>query len=101
MDPAPWFAKWNAAPKENLTLPFRCLTGRDDITDRVGEILCPAIVFHGDEDQSIPMSAADALCEALPNCLGVVVVKGAAHASNLSHPDQVIGPLREFLAKHG
>ena len=59
----------------------------------------PAIVFHGDEDQSIPMSAADALCAGLPNCEGVVVVKGAAHASNLSHPEQVNGPLREFLAK--
>jgi pimeloyl-ACP methyl ester carboxylesterase len=46
------------------------------------------------------MSAADALCKALPNCQGVVVVEGAAHASNLSHPEQVNGPLREFLAKH-
>jgi pimeloyl-ACP methyl ester carboxylesterase len=100
-DSAPWFAKWNAAPKENLTFPFRCLMDRDDITSRIGEITCPAIVFHGDEDQAIPMSHADALCEGLPNCDGVVVVKGAAHASNLSHADQVNGPLREFLAKHG
>jgi pimeloyl-ACP methyl ester carboxylesterase len=100
MDPAPWFAKWAAAPPENLTLPFECLITRDDITDRIGAISCPAIVFHGDEDQSIPMSAADALNEALPNCEGVVVVKGAAHASNLSHPEQVNGPLREFLAKY-
>jgi len=101
IDPAPWLAKWNAAPPENLTFPFRCLMGRDDITDRIGAISCPAIVFHGDEDQAIPMSKADALSEALPNCEGVVVVKGAPHASNLSHPEQVNGPLREFLAKHG
>jgi len=101
IDPAPWLAKWNAAPPENLTFPFRCLMGRDDITDRIGAISCPAIVFHGDEDQAILMSKADALSEALPNCEGVVVVKGAPHASNLSHPEQVNGPLREFLAKHG
>ena len=41
MDPSPWFAKWNAAPRDNLTLPFDCLVGRDDITDRIGEITCP------------------------------------------------------------
>jgi pimeloyl-ACP methyl ester carboxylesterase len=100
VDPAPWLAKWNAAPRENLTLPFRCLMSRDDISDRVGAISCPAIIFHGDEDQAIPLSKAEALCEALPNCVGVVVVKGAPHAANLSHPEQVNGPLREFLAKY-
>ena len=100
VDWAPWLAKWNAAPPENLTLPFRCLMGRDDITDRVGAISCPAIVFHGDEDKSIPISKAVELCEALPNCDGVVVVKGAPHAANLSHPEQVNGPLGEFLAKY-
>jgi len=100
IDPAPWLAKWNAVPRENLTFPFRCLMSRDDVSDRVGAISCPAIIFHGDEDQAIPLSKAEALCEALPNCEGVVVVKGAPHASNLSHPEQVNGPLREFLAKY-
>ncbi len=100
LDPAPWFAKWGAAPKESLSLPYQCLAERDDITDRLGEIACPAIVFHGDEDQSISMDKAEALCAGLPNCEGVVVVHGAAHASNLSHPDQVNGPLSEFLRKY-
>ncbi|MEY2448642.1 MAG: 3-oxoadipate enol-lactonase [Acidimicrobiaceae bacterium] len=99
VDPAPWLAKWNAAPPGNLTLPFRCLMGRDDITDRIGEITCPAIIFHGDEDQAIPISKAEALDEALPHSQGVVVIEGAPHASNLSHPDEVNGPLREFLGK--
>jgi 3-oxoadipate enol-lactonase len=100
LDGQPWFAKWAAAPKENLTPPYRCLVEREDITDRLGEIGCPAIVFHGDEDQAIPMEKAEALCAGLANCQGVVVVHGAAHASNLSHPDQVNGPLGEFLRKH-
>jgi len=100
VDWAPWLAKWNAAPKTNLTLPFRCLLGRDDVTDRLGEITCPAIVFHGDADQSIPLEKAHELCEGLPNCEGVVVVKDGPHAANLSHPEQVNGPLLEFLRKH-
>jgi pimeloyl-ACP methyl ester carboxylesterase len=101
IDPTPWLAKWNAAPPGNLTLPFRCLMGRDDITDRIGAISCPAIIFHGDEDQAIPMTKAEELHDALPNSQGLVVVKGAPHASNLSHPDQVNGPLRAFLAEFG
>ncbi len=31
-DPSPWFAKWAAAPKENLALPYQCLVEHDDIT---------------------------------------------------------------------
>jgi pimeloyl-ACP methyl ester carboxylesterase len=96
-DPGAWIAKWNASPRENLNLPYDCLVGRDDITDRVAEISCPAIIFHGDADAAIPMEKATALCAALPRCSGVVTVYGAGHASNLSHPDQVNEPLGDFL----
>jgi len=99
-DPDPWIAKWNAAPKENLTLPFRCLVDRDDLTDRLGEILCPAIIFHGDADQTIAMAAAEQLRDGLKGCERLVVVAGGGHASNLSQPDQVNGPLRNFLVAH-
>jgi pimeloyl-ACP methyl ester carboxylesterase len=97
VDHAPWFAKWNAAPKENLSLPFECLVGRDDITDRVHEITAPAIIFHGTADTAITMDKAEELCAGLKDCRGVVAVEGAAHAPNLSHPDAVNGPLLEFL----
>jgi pimeloyl-ACP methyl ester carboxylesterase len=77
--------------------PGDCLLGRDDISDRLGEITCPAIVFHGTGDASIEMPLAEALCEGLPDCRGLVRVEGAPHAANLTHPDQVNGPLLEFL----
>jgi pimeloyl-ACP methyl ester carboxylesterase len=97
VDHAPWFAKWNAAPKENLAFPFDCLVGRDDITDRLSEISAPAIIFHGDADVAITMDRAEVLRDGLANSRGIVVVEGAAHAPNLSHPDAVNGPLIEFL----
>jgi 3-oxoadipate enol-lactonase len=100
VDPDPWYAKWGAAPKEALETPFRCLVERDDVTGRLGEIRCPAIIFHGDRDQSIPLDKAEALRAGLPGCEELVVVEGAAHASNLSHPDQVNKPLLEFLRRH-
>lgn len=96
-DPAPWIAKWQAKPKESLTLPFDCLMDRDDITDRLGEITAPTIIFHGEADAAIPMALAEVLEAGLPNCVGLVRVPGAGHAANLSHPEQVNGPLREFL----
>jgi 3-oxoadipate enol-lactonase len=96
-DSAPWIAKWKAAPKESMTLPFNCLMDRDDITPRLGEIGAPAIVFHGEQDASIPMESAEALQAGLPKCVGLVRIAGASHASNLSHPDAVNGPLLEFL----
>ncbi len=97
VDPQPWFAKWAAAPRDSLDLPFRCLVDRDDITGRIGEITCPAIIFHGDRDESITMDKAEVLRDGLPGCEALVVVEGAAHASNLSHPEQVNGPLLKFL----
>jgi pimeloyl-ACP methyl ester carboxylesterase len=92
-----WIAKWRARPKEGLAEPGRCLMDRDDVTDRLGEIACPAIVFHGTEDVAIEMELAEALCEGLPDCRGLIRVEGAAHAANLTHADRVNPPLLEFL----
>jgi pimeloyl-ACP methyl ester carboxylesterase len=92
-----WIAKWRQLPRESLREPGNCLFDRDDITDRLDEIQCPAIVFHGTADQSIEIEKADELCRGLPGCTGVVRVEGGSHASNLTHPDDVNGPLVEFL----
>jgi pimeloyl-ACP methyl ester carboxylesterase len=92
-----WIAKWRTLPRENLRAPGDCLFDRDDVTDRLGEITCPAIVFHGTADVSIEIDKAEALCRALSGCTAVVRVEGAPHASNLTHPEQVNEPLLEFL----
>jgi 3-oxoadipate enol-lactonase len=93
----PWIAKWKALAPASMQAPADCLFDRDDITDRLGEISCPAIVFHGTADISIEMPLAEALCSGLPGCVGLVRVEGGTHASNLTHPDQVNGPLLDFL----
>jgi 3-oxoadipate enol-lactonase len=92
-----WIAKWRQLPIESLEEPGNTLFDRDDITDRVGELECPAIVFHGTADQSIEMELAEQLCENLPDCRGLVRIEGAPHASNLTHPGEVNPPLLEFL----
>ncbi len=97
---AQWIAKWQAAPAERLTEPFECLVGREDITDRMGEIEQPALVVHGTADAAIPMARAEALAGALPGCSGVVAIEGASHAPNLTHPEQFNAAVGPFLREH-
>jgi 3-oxoadipate enol-lactonase len=92
-----WIAKWRKLPRETMRAPGDCLMDRDDISDRLSEISCPAIVFHGTADRSIEMEKAQQLCRGLPGCAGVVSIDGASHAANLTHPDLVNGPLLDFL----
>lgn len=92
----PWLSRWREVPKESLEQPTICLLSRDDITPRLGEIAAPAIVFHGTADQAIPFARAEQLAAGLRDCRGPVKVEGAAHASNLTHPDQVTPRLLEF-----
>lgn len=92
-----WIAKWQARPKELLLEPGRCLLGRDDVTDRLGEITCPALVIHGTEDAGIGVDLAERLAAGLPGCDGVVAIEGAPHAANLTHPDEVNPTLLAFL----
>ncbi len=99
-DHSPWIAKWQARPKEFIKVPYRTLADRDDISDRLPEITAPAIVFHGEADTAIPMEKAEQLHKELANCEELVRIPGAGHASNLSHPAEVNGPLAAFLRRH-
>ncbi|MBV9797183.1 MAG: alpha/beta hydrolase, partial [Solirubrobacterales bacterium] len=74
-----WIAKWKKLPTENMRAPGDCLLDRDDITERLREITCPAIVFHGTADQSVEIELAEELCRGLPGCVGVVRIEGAPH----------------------
>ena len=92
-----WIAKWKAMPKESIVEPGRCLLGREDIPDRLGEITCPALVVHGLADTAIEMALAERLSDGLAGSRGVVQVPGA-HAANLTHPEPVNAAIIEFLA---
>jgi pimeloyl-ACP methyl ester carboxylesterase len=92
-----WIAKWHKLPRESMKAPCDCLFEREDLTDRVSEITCPAIVFHGTADMSIEVDKAHALSERLPGSTGIVLIEGGPHASNLTHPEQVNAPLLAFL----
>jgi len=92
-----WVAKWQARPKELILEPAHALHGRDDITPRLGEITCPALVVHGLSDTAIVMAKAEVLGAGLVGCGGVVQVDGA-HAASLTNPDPVNAAILDFLA---
>jgi pimeloyl-ACP methyl ester carboxylesterase len=94
---AAWIEKWRKLPRDSMGPPGDCLFDREDISDRLGEIDCPAIVFHGTADLSIDMALAEQLCRGLSGCADVVRIEGAPHASNLTHAGQVNEPLLTFL----
>ena len=98
---AEWIGKWEtrrAAGAEDMEFAAETLLGRDDITDRLGEITMPVLSIHGEDDQSITIDKAEALQAAVPNGKGLVRVPGAAHAPNMTHPEIVNPAIADFLA---
>jgi 3-oxoadipate enol-lactonase len=100
-----WYAKWNEqyaqwAPDDlgQLAWPFRCLMDRDDITGRLAELTCPALIVHGTADAAIPLSRAEAVRDGLSGPVTLVTVEGGTHASNVTHPDEVNQAILQFLA---
>src|SRR5262252_9856264 len=98
---AAWIAKWKARPKESVRQIFGTLVTRDDITARLGEIAAPALVVHGEEDLAIEIPLAEALAAGLPNARPLVLVPGAGHAANLTHPEPVNAAIAGFLKEVG
>ena len=101
-----WHAKWaeqyaQPAPGNlsQLTWAFRCLMDRDDITDRLGEVACPALIVHGSEDAAIALARAEKLSDGLVGPTTFTLIDGAPHASNVTHPAAVNAEIANFL--HG
>ena len=95
---AQWKPKWMAADPARMQDPSDALLERDDITDRLGEIRCPALVIHGTEDQAIPIEKAEQLRAELADCRDLVPIDGGSHAANLTHPEAVNRAINAFLA---
>lgn len=95
---AAWMARWKERDPSTLTFIYRTLMDRDDITGRLGEIKAPSVVIHGTEDVAIDILLAERLCSGLVACQGLILIEGAGHASNLTHPEPVNRAIEAFLA---
>ena len=92
-----WRGKWNSRNPERWADATECLFERDDIDDRLPEIKCPTLIFHGDSDVSIPLERGKRMAELLGGETQFIVIEGAGHTPNLEKPEMVNPPLIEFL----
>ena len=93
-----WIPKWQARAKESVVVPGRCLLTREDISEQVKAITCPAMIVHGLNDTAIPLDLAQHLRNLLPGFQQMSIIEGAAHAANLTHPDVTNRAIKEFMA---
>jgi len=99
-DASRWLAKWQARPPSDTAHAWDTVLGRDEFMHLLPEIRCPSLVIHGSADQAFDLATARGLESALADCKGLVVVDGAAHAPNVTHPEPVNRALREFLGRY-
>jgi len=91
-----WKAKWRAIKPANLLGCMQTLASRDDVTGKLGQIKVPTLVIHGDADAAIELALAQTLAAGIAGA-ELVVVPGAGHAANLTHPAAVNPAIAKFL----
>lgn len=69
-----------------------------DVTDRLGEVRCPALIIAGDDDPGTPVSMAHEIQIALPNSK-LAILPSASHLCNLEQSEAFNRALLGFLDK--
>lgn len=77
---------------------IRAVFDRDDIHPRLGEIGCPALVMHGEDDVPIELARGQELASTLRDAT-FVPVKDAGHAANYERPEVVNPAIKDFLMR--
>ncbi|MCA9538779.1 MAG: alpha/beta hydrolase, partial [Myxococcales bacterium] len=95
-----WLPRWRATDPHAIAAGIDAMIERDDVTDRLGDIHTPALIFHGDADAGVPFESGVELATKLPRAEGLIALPGGHHAAVLSQADRVIGPLQTFLRAH-
>jgi pimeloyl-ACP methyl ester carboxylesterase len=91
-----WQDKWRKVTPDQLRQAYKTLVSReDDVTNRLAELSVPTLVVHGEQDAAISVPEAQALADSLGGKL--VVVPGAGHAANLTHPEPTNDAIEAFL----
>ena len=71
-----------------------------NLTDRIGAIRAPTMIIVGEDDQGTPVSASKVMNEQIKGS-ELVILKSAAHLSNMEQPEAFTRALTGFLAKVG
>jgi len=91
-------ASFNTRPTPTQTTLHRALQILldSDLRDEIANIRKPTLLIHGDRDTLAPVQAAHWMMQQLPQGF-LRVISGSAHAPFLSHSEQFIAALNQFL----
>ena len=91
-------ASFNTRPTPTQTTLHRALQVLldSDLRDEIANIRKPTLLIHGDRDTLAPVQAAHWMMQQLPHGF-LRVISGSAHAPFLSHSEQFIAALNQFL----
>jgi pimeloyl-ACP methyl ester carboxylesterase len=92
-----WARRWGATGVP-LGPAVECLLGRDDVIDRLDQIVVPALLLRGERDTSIPLSRMNILHEGLVSATEIHFIPGAGHSPPMTHPRETNVVLSAFLA---
>lgn len=85
-----------ASPLDGVIGDLSAMRDRPDATEQLSGLRAPVLVIHGQDDQLIPPSEAEATYGRLPNAR-LALVPGAGHLLNLEQPDAFNAEVRTFL----
>jgi 3-oxoadipate enol-lactonase len=68
-----------------------------NLTDRLGDIMLPALVIVGEDDPGTPVAAARVIHEGIKGSQ-LSIIKSAAHLANMEQPDAFTRVATGFLA---
>jgi pimeloyl-ACP methyl ester carboxylesterase len=89
-----------SSPRQGIAAAARGMAERPDMTARLGEIRCPALVVVGADDVISPPEEMRALAASLPRSR-VAEIAQAGHMSPLEQPEAVNRAIAEFLGGSG
>ncbi|MBI4240778.1 MAG: alpha/beta hydrolase [Candidatus Rokubacteria bacterium] len=69
-----------------------------NLTDRISAITLPTVIIVGEDDPGTPVAASRTIHEQIKGS-ELVILKSAAHLSNMEQPEAFTRVLTDFLAK--
>lgn len=83
-------------PVEGMIGALTAMKERADSTDLLAEITVPTLIIHGEDDNLIPLSEAEAMLNAIPDA-ELAIISDAGHLPNLEQPEPFNDAIIEFL----
>jgi len=91
-------ASWNVAAGASATASLACVpTWHEDFRKDLSKIDVPTLVFHGDADRILPITAAGLRTAKLIKGARLVVIKDGPHCITWTHAEEVNSELVNFF----